>query len=209
MVLQPGPGLLVVDASALFSYYYHIGLQRQAFASLEPAMDTPSSEIQQQILDHLKTIPIFDRLTIPEIERIYGLCVFHRYGPDDLIYKFGDPSDSLFVLLDGRVVARTKNGVDIAYISPVGVVGEMGVLTDEPRSADVVAFEDVMGFEISKEGLVDLFKSDGAICRKILLNVIKILSAKLYDTNAEIEQLRTEASKPATTESEADNIFLY
>lgn len=172
-------------------------------------MDTPSSEIQQQILDHLKTIPIFDRLTIPEIERIYGLCVFHRYGPDDLIYKFGDPSDSLFVLLDGRVVARTKNGVDIAYISPVGVVGEMGVLTDEPRSADVVAFEDVMGFEISKEGLVDLFKSDGAICRKILLNVIKILSAKLYDTNAEIEQLRTEASKPATTESEADNIFLY
>ena len=172
-------------------------------------MDTPSSEIQQQILDHLKTIPIFDRLTTPEIERIYGLCAFNRFRPDDLIYKFGDPSDSLFVLLDGRVVARTKAGVDIAYISPVGVVGEMGVLTDEPRSADVVAFENVMGFEISKEALVDLFLADGTICRKILLNVVKILSAKLYDTNAEIEKLREEASNPAATQGQEDNIFLY
>jgi CRP-like cAMP-binding protein len=172
-------------------------------------MASSPEDIQQQIVDHLKTIPIFERLTTSEIQRIYSLCAFNRYRPDDLIYKFGDPSGSLFVLLDGQVVARTKTGVDIAYISPVGVVGEMGVLTDEPRSADVVAFDDVMGFEISKEGLVDLFLEDGSICRKILLNVIKILSAKLYDTNAEIEKLREEASKPVTTQNEADNIFLY
>ena len=66
----------------------------------------------------------------------------------------------------------------------------MGVLTDQPRSADVIAFEDSMGFLITKKDLIDLFIADNSIYRKILLNVLKILSNKLYDTNGEIEKLR-------------------
>jgi CRP-like cAMP-binding protein len=44
--------------------------------------------------------------------------------------------------------------MDIAYITPVGLVGEMGVITDEPRSADVVGITEAMGLEITKEALV-------------------------------------------------------
>ncbi len=172
-------------------------------------MGVPSSEIHQQILDHLKTIPIFDRLADEEIERIYEICIFKRFAADDLICKFGTPSEDLFILLDGRLVARTKAGVDIAYIPPIGLVGEMGVLTDQPRSADVVAFEDSMGFLITKKDLIGLFVADNAICRKILLNVVKILSNKLYDTNAEIEKLREEVSRPQSAQDQNDNIFLY
>ena len=58
----------------------------------------------------------------------------------------------------------------------------------------MVAFDDSMGFLITKKALIELFEQDDAICRKILLNVVKILSAKLYDTNSEIEKLREEAT---------------
>jgi CRP-like cAMP-binding protein len=127
-----------------------------------------------------------------------------------MIYQFGTPSDSMFTLLDGQLVARTKTGMDIAYISPIGLVGEMGVITDEPRSADVIGITEAMGLEITKVGLVKLFIEDASICRKILLNLVKNLSNKLYDTNGEIEKLRAEQQKHAAEgPPQADNIFLY
>jgi len=48
---------------------------------------------------------------------------------------------------------------------------------------------------------------DASICRKILLNLVKTLSQKLYDTNAEIEKLRDEQTKGA--EPQGEDIFLY
>jgi CRP-like cAMP-binding protein len=172
-------------------------------------MDTATDAIQQQILQHLKTIPMFDRLEMNELKKIYGICNYKQYQIDDKLCEFGTPSNDLFILLDGRLVARTKTGLDIAYIPPIGVVGEMGVLTDQPRSADVVAFDESMGFLITKKSLVDMFVEDGVICRKILLNVVKILSAKLYDTNSEIEKLRDMATQGGRASNQTDDIFLY
>ena len=167
------------------------------------------SEVHQQILGYLQSVLIFDRLTEDEIKKIYGICTFRRFAADETIYKFGAPSEDFFVLLDGRLVARANTGVDIAYIPPVGVVGEMGLITDQPRSANVLALEDAMGFQITKKDLLDLFIADSAICRKILLNLVKVLSNKLYETNAEIEKLREEQAKGTNPHDQSDNIFLY
>ena len=124
----------------------------------------------------MRAIPIFEHLDDDEVRKIYGICQVMRFEPDHVIYQFGHPSDSMFILLDGQLVARTKTGVDIAYISPIGLVGEMGVITDEVRSADVVTLDQSMGFQISKDDLVKLFMEDGGVCRKILLNMVKNLS---------------------------------
>ena len=66
-----------------------------------------------------------------------------------------------------------------------------------------------MGFQVTKENLVNLFLADSAICRKILLNLVRILSNKLYATNADIEKLREEQARPADQQTQVGNIFLY
>lgn len=162
--------------------------------------------VQQQIIQHLSSIPIFYRLDEAELVKIFAICTLKRLSIDEQLYKFGTPSDDLFILLDGQLVARAPTGQDIAYIPPIGIVGEMGVLTDEPRSADVFCMEEAMGFQITKVDLINLFLADGSICRKILLNLVKTLSQKLYDTNAEIEKLREEQTRDT---SPKDDIFLY
>ena len=172
-------------------------------------MEESSEAVQQQILSHLKAIPVFDRLEDNELGKIYEICTFSKFQADEVIYKFGAASDDLFILLDGQLVAKSKAGVDIAYISPIGIVGEMGVLTDQPRSADVVALEEAVGFVITKEALISLFIADSGVCRKILLNLVKTLSNKLYDTNAEIEKLRAQVTQPGSDQPKNDNIFLY
>jgi CRP-like cAMP-binding protein len=126
-------------------------------------MDMPAdNDATQQIVAHLMGIPFFDRLSETEVEKIYSIWKVTKYDADQMIYQFGTPSDSMFTLLDGQLVARTKTGMDIAYISPIGLVGEMGVITDEPRSADVIGITEAMGLEITKVGLVKLFIEDAA-----------------------------------------------
>ena len=86
------------------------------------------ADATKQIVTHLMGIPFFDRLSEAEVEKIYSICRVTKYQADQVIYKFGTPSDGMFILLDGQLVARTKTGMDIAYISPIGLVGEMGVI---------------------------------------------------------------------------------
>ncbi len=166
-------------------------------------------DVRQQILSHLKSIPLFGGLDDAQVTKIYGICNYAHYEADEMVCRFGALSEDLFVLLDGRLVARSKAGVDIAYIAPIGVVGEMGMFTSQPRSADVVAFETSMGFLIGKKDLEVVWADEPTICRVMLENVVKILSSKLYDTNAEIEKLRSDASRPSAETVSADNIFLY
>lgn len=84
----------------------------------------------------------------------------------------------------------------------------MGVITDEVRSADVVSLGEAMGFRITKADLVQLFIADGGACRKILLNLVKCLSKKLYDTNAEIEKLGEAASGAGRRRPTGGQFFL-
>jgi CRP-like cAMP-binding protein len=163
-------------------------------------------ELQRQIIQHLSSIPLFYRLSEEELVRIFGICTLKSLVVDEQLYRFGTDSDDLFILLSGQLVARSPAGQDIAYIPPIDVVGEMGVLTNEPRSADVFCMDPVMGFQIKKTDLINVFLDDGRICSKILLNLVKTLSKKLYDTNAEIEKLRKDSARGETPK---DDIFLY
>ena len=115
-----------------------------------------------------------------------------QYGPEESIYNSGSANTDMFILLEGNLAKRTSTGVEVSKINPVGLVGEMGILTDEPRSANVTTLENVMGFIIKKDELTDLFTRNAEICQKILLNVVQILSRKLF-----VDELL------------ADNIFLY
>ena len=67
-----------------------------------------------------------------------------------------------------------------------------------------------MGLEITKDALVQLFVDDANICRKILLNLVKNLSNKLYDTNGETEKLLVQQQEQARQGlPQAANIVLY
>ncbi len=68
-----------------------------------------------------------------------------------------------------------------------------------------------MGFIIKKDELTDLFTRNSEICQKVLLNVIQILSKKLFTANTQMEQLKKTVPSLSKEVDEllADNIFLY
>jgi CRP-like cAMP-binding protein len=82
----------------------------------------------------------------------------------------------------------TEAGVEIATVRKWGIVGEMGVLTNQPRSATVVSQRASKVLSIPNEPLQRLIEEDTDMGLQIYRNVTHLLSARLRENNISMEQ---------------------
>jgi CRP-like cAMP-binding protein len=70
-----------------------------------------------------------------------------NFSSGDYLIREGDSGDGLYFVTDGRVAVRSSDQIshdeEIARCGPGSILGEMALLTDQPRTADVVAVTDV------------------------------------------------------------------
>jgi CRP/FNR family cyclic AMP-dependent transcriptional regulator len=84
---------------------------------------------------------------IQDIEKFLGHCQRKDYSAKRVILKQGEPSDSLYLVLEGSVSVLVQDESDpehmlvVSYLNPGDFVGEMGLFDAEPqvRSAMVIA----------------------------------------------------------------------
>ena len=97
---------------------------------------------QQHALNSiLRKLGIFKDLEADHIQRLARLSTSKVFEAGTVIYEEGSPSDEMLVLLQGRIIASSRGGAELAEIEPGTSTGEMGVLTDQPRSAKITAVE--------------------------------------------------------------------
>lgn len=102
--------------------------------------------------------------------------------PGEVLFREGEPSNSAFLLKQGRLRASLTRGsarVEIGQIMPGEFVGEMAHITGEPRSAFVEAMENSELVEIPT-GTLDLLIFSKPAWAKALL---KTLCKRLKDAN--------------------------
>lgn len=79
---------------------------------------------------------------------------------NEILYYQGDPSDSIAVLLSGKLesILTTANGENkiIGEILPGESVGEMGALSGEPRTSTIKAVKDSILFNLPNEIFIEL-----------------------------------------------------
>lgn len=89
-------------------------------------------------------------------------------------FKKGDPGDSLYVILDGRV--RVHDGDRLLNtLGERDVFGEMALLDPEPRSATVTAMEPTRLFRLDQAPFYELMEDRP----EIAAGIIRILTARL------------------------------
>lgn len=148
-----------------------------------------------QIVDCMKKIPIFNGLTDEQYQKVLNICSKKLIPVNQYLMRVGDSSHELFILMKGRLEVQSKSQSLLARITTLGLVGEMGVFTDTPRSVSVVATDDCVVLRISKRELFDLFNGNCALANRILLNVIKDLAVKLHEENEVIEKMSKRRSQ--------------
>ena len=89
----------------------------------------------------------------PEVvAHIARTCTLTRLEPQQLLFSRGQPSDALHIVVSGALEISEGMG-PIALSGPGRVVGELGALTGEARSADARAMERTVLLTLSREAL--------------------------------------------------------
>ena len=83
----------------------------------------------------------FATLPTPLLKEVFGHLERRQYDAGDQLISQGSPGDGLFVLLSGTAQATLRSDEDhlIARFQAGDVIGEMALVTREPRTADVIA----------------------------------------------------------------------
>jgi CRP-like cAMP-binding protein len=85
----------------------------------------------------------FSQLPPIILERIEARLEQRQFEPDQHLIKEGDAGDGLYFLTDGSVTVLSSDQLsqdqEIAKCGPGSILGEMALLTDQPRTASVVA----------------------------------------------------------------------
>jgi CRP-like cAMP-binding protein len=118
-------------------------------ADLPPGYEPPIADLAKL----LAGTALFSLLRPDEIDMLAHTARPLTFGPMERIIVQGQQGDSLFVVLEGAVeVLLRRDGTDVslgARPSPT-VLGEMSLLTGEPRSATVRAVEGALVYEIGR-----------------------------------------------------------
>ena len=154
------------------------------------------------IPDLLKACPLFVELYDKEIEKLVRYCSVYNYEPGDFIVKDQDEGDQIFVLIEGSAMvekALEHGRIEIAPIQSGDVFGELALMGQKTRTADIIAKEYSHVLEISYSEIFVLFQKEPKIFGILMLNIARLISQRLSNSNNIIvglqEQLK--ASKGA------------
>jgi predicted RND superfamily exporter protein len=132
--------------------------------------------------DPARTIPLFAGLRPAQARIVVLMGEIRRYQPGDLIVRRGDVGDEMYVIIQGAVDVMIGAGDErrkIAQQRRGDVFGEMGLVRQHERSADVVAAEPVELLSVNQRFLERIQLRYPRIASKVFLNLTRIVSDRL------------------------------
>ena len=138
---------------------------------------------QYQMMRVVQKIAVFKGLDVKEVVLLLKVSHSTMFKPGQTIYKTGEPGDEMLVLLKGELNVTGPAGEVFATIGSGNAIGEMGLFTGQPRSANIVAVENSACLVIRKQELIVLLSNNREMYVKLLNNVINLLSERLAEAN--------------------------
>lgn len=127
----------------------------------------------------LRQVSIFKELDEQTLQSLGQCLKAHRYPKDSLIVGQNDQGDALFIIESGRVkvVLYGESGREmiLSIFRPGDFFGEMSLLDDQPRSANVLALEDANVLVLSRRDFVRHLEGNPSVA----LNILAEMSRRL------------------------------
>jgi len=128
----------------------------------------------------LTRVPLFSELDKKELKLVATAGKKVDFEPGQQILRKGERGLGFLLVLEGKTKIL-KNGRTIAIVGPGGFFGEMTVVDDQPRSADVVAVEQTKCFGIASWSFFPVLRSHPSVA----IGIIKELVRRLRQVDAD------------------------
>jgi CRP-like cAMP-binding protein len=115
-----------------------------------------------------------------------------RFESGEIVFREGDVADGLYLLVAGaiRLWSTGESGQTILSVAHANdIVGEMGVLDGQPRSATGTADSFCVAYFLPAEPFLDALEASNLVCMKMLAhmtNRLRTANGRLGESSASI-----------------------
>ena len=131
--------------------------------------DRPRLSDWEQVVSRL---PLFSHLKKRQVRQIASLAKVVEFEPHETIVRAGAAGDGFYLILAGRAKTLGKSG---RSYGPGQFFGEMALIDGEPRSATVVATNDVQAMKLPQREFRKIVEEDP----KIAVGIMEELAARI------------------------------
>ena len=122
----------------------------------------------------LQDIDIFESTTTENLAHIAAITEEVEFKKDQSIFKEGEFSDALYLVIDGQIRLERENKL-VMIAKGKDVFGTWALFDDEPRVVTATTLEDTHLLRIDKEDFVELLADHVQITQGILKTMTKRL----------------------------------
>ena len=140
----------------------------------------------------LTPLILFDGLNVEEIRAINGLTTTVTFEAGETIFTQSAPDDSLYVLVSGQVRVDIEEGGStrqVAVLDPGAVLGEVGLLIKEARSATATAQTGAKLLKLPRDTFRAELDNGNLAAYKVIFNIARDMARKLRHMNHQLEEM--------------------
>jgi CRP-like cAMP-binding protein len=133
-------------------------------------------------------------LSVEQEERLRKYLERVELADGEVLFRNGEPGDSLFLVARGSVSIRVPQAASehsprLAAFGPGIVLGEMAVIEGKPRSADAIADEPSVLYRLDRRHFDRLCAEDPALGARLLMQISIELAGRLRTTTLSLREL--------------------
>ena len=147
----------------------------------------------------LKQVPLFSALTLEQLASVDRLMVTRHFSKGETVFRRGDVGGELYVVVDGEIRIHLDHDgrqVTLASHQSGGVLGEMSVFDDQPRSASAQAATDTTVRVLRRDRLQAIVHEHPEVLLEFIKNLSQRLRAMDEKLDAEAQPAETAATTP-------------
>lgn len=133
----------------------------------------------------LRQIPMFRDIDPARLKLLAFTSERIQFAAGQRFFSQGDAADAAYVILDGKANVLLNNAggeIKVAELGRNALVGEMGILSDNPRSATIQASEPSTALRIDRRVFLELLTQ----FPQMSIAVMRELATRLDRTNAQL-----------------------
>ncbi|MBI3979870.1 MAG: diguanylate cyclase [Chloroflexi bacterium] len=138
-----------------------------------------------QRVNILASVPLFRPLGRDQLEFLATRATEQVYQAGQSVIQQNDPADSLLVVLSGRVRITEATpdipqvGLILGELGQGEIIGELGILSDQPRTATVVATEPTHCLVLPRQEFLQVLQGSSDLA----IALLRVLSRRLADAD--------------------------
>ena len=137
------------------------------------------------LLRIIEKVPIFNNMGAENVMTVLHLCERRAVQPWDTLCKAREQSTDMAILLSGQLGVFTAENRQVSTIKPVALVGEVGLITGQPRTATVRAIQQSNLLVLGKASFDRLMRTHPEICLCMYRNVGHTMVQRLQESDAQ------------------------